>query len=196
MDNQPTARRACAHWRTGRGCLRSQRGACSIPRRWPTLIFNATSPSRRLRLRIFVTVASEFCGARPALASPRGEPTDRPRSTRELPDLASLSLQPTRSAVHPTPLAKVPLQSNLARLVAAASTLRDNSFRTPCRAASARFALCIISRPPAEHVHTGGLRVVVIAANAERAASLVVGRGSSSTQPRQVGGCGYESSCP
>ena len=53
--------------------------------------------------------ASEFRVAQPVGASPRGEPTDRPRSARAPADLAWFHLQPTRSALHPTPLAEAPL---------------------------------------------------------------------------------------
>ena len=108
-------------WRAWRGCLHSLRGARSIPHRWPRLHFNATSPGRRLRLRTFVAKASKSRVARPARASPRGEPTDRPQSK------------------------------------------------------------C-----------AGELGVVIFAANAEHAPSHAVGRGSTSTQPCQVGGCGIE----
>ena len=53
-----------------------------------------------------VTKAFEFCGARPARASPRGEPAGRPQSTCTLGDLAWMSSRPTRDALHLTPSAE------------------------------------------------------------------------------------------
>ena len=196
VENQPTAHGARARWRTWRGCLRSQRATRSIPRRWPRLFFTDTAPGRRLRLRNVVATASEFRVARPARASPRGEQADRPRSTRALADLAWLSLRPTRGALHPTPLAEAPLHRHRARSAAAASRRVITAFELQWRAARARFAPWRTSRPPTEHARAGGLGVVVFAANARRAPSHAVGRGSSSPTPRQVGGCGFETSLP
>jgi len=53
--------------------------------------------------------AFEFPGARPARASPRGKPANRPQSRCPPADLAWLSSQPTRGALHPTPIAEAPL---------------------------------------------------------------------------------------
>ena len=97
-----------------------------------------------------------------------------------LANLAWLYSQPTRSTLHPTPLAEAPLQHNLARSVAVASNIHGYSFRIPCRAARARFAPWRTHRPPTEHARAGGLGVVVFAANAGRAPPRAVGRGSSS----------------
>ena len=180
VENRPTAQRERARWWTRRGCLRGQRGARCTPRRWPRLFFTDTASDRWLRLRNDVSKAYEFRAALPARASPCGELVDRPRSTRALADLAWLSLQPTRSALHPTPLAESPLQRNFARSAAAALRLRDYRFRILCRAAHVRFAPWRISRTPTEHVRAGGLVVVVFAANAGRATPHNVGRGSFS----------------
>ena len=97
----------------------------------------------------------------------------------------------TRGAPNLTPLAEAPLQRNLASSAATASNRRNYSFRILCRAARARFAPSETGRPPMEHARAGGLDVVVCAANAGRAPPYTVGRGSSSTTPRQVGGCGF-----
>ena len=191
MAHRPSAHRARARWRTWRGCLCGQRGAGSSPCRWPTLLFTDTVPGRRLRLRIAVIEAFKFRGARPARASPREEPADRPQSTCALADLAWLSLQLIRSALHPTLLAEAPLQRNLARSAAAASNCRGYSFRNPCHAAHARFAPRRTSRSPTERVRAGGLGVAVFAANAGRAPPRAVGQRSSSPTPCQVGGCGF-----
>ena len=196
VENQPTAHGARARWRTWRGCLRGQRAARSTPRRWPRLFFTDTAPGRRLRLRNVVTAAFESRGARPARASPRGEPADRPRSTRALADLAWLSSRPTRGALHPTPLAEALLHRHRARSAAAASKRRDRRVRLPWRAARARFAPWRTGRPLTEHARAGGLGVVVFAANARHAPPHAVGRGSSSPTPRQVGGCGFETPWP
>ena len=183
-------------WQTWRGCLRGQRATRSTPRRWPRLFFTDTAPGRRLRLRNVVATASDSRGARPARASPRGEPANRPRSTRALADLAWLSSRPTRDALHPTPLAEALLHRHRARSAAAASKRRGHRVRLPWRAARARFAPWRTGRPPTEHARAGGLGVVVFAANARRAPPHAVGRGSSSPTPRQVGGCGFETSWP
>ena len=45
-----------------------------------------------------------------------------------------------------------------------------------------------------QYTHTGGLRVVVLAANERRAPPHVVGRGSSRPTLSQVGGCGFQTS--
>ena len=127
---RPTAHRARARWRTWRGCLRGQRATCSTPRRWPRLFFTDTAPGRRLRLRSIVANAFHSRGARPARASPRGEPADRPRSTCALADLAWLSLRPTRDALHPTPLAEALLHRHRARSAAAVSKRRNAAFES------------------------------------------------------------------
>ena len=261
---RPTAHGARARWRTWRGCLRGQRATRSTPRRWPRLFFTDTAPGRRLRLRSVVTTAFGSRGARPARASPRGKPADRPRSTRALADLACClrgqratrstsrrwprlfftdtapgrrlrlrnvvpprstavsrdprALRPVenRPTAHgararwrtwrgclrgqratrstPTPLAEALLHRHRARSAAAASNAVITAF-IPWRAARARFAPWRTGRPPTEHARAGGLGVVVFAANARRAPSHAVGRGSSSPTPRQVGGCGFETSC-
>ena len=78
-------------WLTWQGCLRGQRATRSVPRPWPRLFFVNTSPGRRLRLRNVVATFFDSRGARPARASPRREPANRPRCTRALVDLAWLS---------------------------------------------------------------------------------------------------------
>ena len=110
VENRPTAHGARTRWRTWRGCICSQRGASSIPRRWPRLRYNAPSPGWVLLLRFFVPMDFEYSARRPARASPCGELADRPRSTGSLAEIAWLSLQPTRSALHHTLLAEAPLQ--------------------------------------------------------------------------------------
>jgi len=128
VENQPTAHRARARWRTWRGCLRSQRGARSTPCHWSRLFFSDTAPDRRLRLRNVVAIAFEAHAERFVWASARGEPADHPRSMRALADLAWLSSWPTQGALHPTPLAEALLQRNCARSAATASIHRDHSF--------------------------------------------------------------------
>ena len=88
-----------------------------------------------------MTIAFESHAARPARASPRGEPADHPRRTRALADLAWLSLQSMRSALHPTPLAEGPLQRNLARSAAAASEFHGYSIES-CAAQPTRASPC------------------------------------------------------
>ena len=61
--------------------LCGQRGAHSIPRRWPRLLFTDTARGRRLGLRNTRAKDFIFCGAQSARASPRKEPADRPQST-------------------------------------------------------------------------------------------------------------------
>ena len=192
VENQPTAHGARARWRTWRGCLRSQRAARSIPRRWPRLFFTDTAPGRRLRLRNVVTYASDSVARGPRALRPVENSRPPTGSTRALADLAWLSLRPTRGALHPTPLAEALLHRHRARSAAAASKRRDYRIRIPWRATRARFAPWRTSRPPTEHAGAGGLGVVVFAANARRAPSHAVGRGSSSPTPRQVDGCGFE----
>ena len=194
MENQPTAHRARARWRTWRRCLRGQRGPRSTPRRWPRLFFTDTAPGRRLRLQSVVIDNFTFRGARLTRASPRGEPADSPQSTCALADLASLSSRPTQGTLHPTLLAEAFLHRHRARLAATASECRNRSLQIRWRAARARFVPWRTIRPPTEHVIAGGLGVVVLAANADRTASHAIGQGSTSTQPRQVGGCGFEPS--
>jgi len=121
VDNKPTAHTSRARWRTWRGCIRGQRGARSTPRRWPKPFLTDIAPGRRLQLRNNVSKASEAHAAQPTLASPCGEPAGRPRSTSALAEFAWLSLQPTRSALHPTPLAEALLHRHRARSAAAAS---------------------------------------------------------------------------
>ena len=181
-------------WRTWRGCLRGQLATRSTPRRWSRLFFTDTAPGRRVRLRSVIAEAFEFRGARPGRASPLGEPADRPRSTHcALAELAWLSARPTRRALHPPLLDEDLLHRHCARSAVAASKRRDRSFRVPWRAARSRFAPWRTSRPPKEHaLRAGGVGVVVCAANATRSPPPAVGRGSSSPTPRQVGGCGFE----
>ena len=188
----PTGARA--RWRTWRGCLRGQRAARSIPRRWPRLFFTDTAPGRRLRLRNVVASASESVSRDPRALRPVENRPIAHGSTRALADLAWLSLRPTRGALHPTPLAEALLHRHRARSAAAASERRDQRIRLAWRATRARFAPWRTSRPPTEHAGAGGLGVVVFAANARRAPPHAVGRGSSSPTPRQVGGCGFGTS--
>ena len=191
MENRPTAHGARARWRTWRGCLCSQRGARSIPRRWPRLQFNAPSPGWVIRLRFHLTMAFESRARWPARASPCGEPADQPRSTSSLAELAWLSSRPTRGALHPTPCAEAHLHRHRARPAAAVSKYHIQSFRISCGAARARFALWTTGLPASVHALAGGLGVVVFAANAGRASSRTVCQGSSSMTPSQIGGCGF-----
>ena len=126
LAERPWSTRA---WRTWRGCLRGQRGARSISRRWLRLIITVTATDRRLRLRSAVINASEFRAARPVRASSRGEAAIRPRSTRALADLARLSSRPTRGVFHPTPMAEALHQRHSDRSAAAASKCRSRSCR-------------------------------------------------------------------
>ena len=151
VENQPTAHRARVRWRFWRGCLRGQLSARSTPRCWPRLLFTDTAPGCRLRLRNAATEAFLFRGARPACASPRGEPADRPQSTCALADLAWLSARPTCATLHPTPLAEASLHRHRARSAVAASNFRNQNLLVPWCAARGRFAPWIISRPPTEH---------------------------------------------
>ena len=138
VENQPTAQRARERLRTWSDCLRGQRGARSTPRRWPRLLFNVAAPDWRLRLRNAVVEAFKFHGARPARASPRGEPADRPQSTYALADLACLSSWPTRGALHPTPLAEALLHRHRHKWAASIVKHRDYICRIRCRTACAR----------------------------------------------------------
>ena len=124
VEIRPTAHGAHACWRTWRGCLGDQRATRSVPRRWPRLIFNDTSPGRRRRFRNLMVTVVDSRAARPNVASPRGEPTDGPRRTRLLTDLAWLSSRPTRDALRPTPLAEPLFRRHLARSAAAAASKR------------------------------------------------------------------------
>ena len=194
VENQPTALRTRARWRTWRGCLRGQRGLRSILHRAPRLFITDTASDWQLRLQSAVIKAVEFRGERSACGSPHGGPAVRPRSTHALADLAWLSALPTQGTLHPTPLAEALLHRHRARSVAGALKRSNHSFRLLCRAARARFAPCRTGRAPTEHARAGGLGVVVFSANVERAASHAIGRGSNSTQPRLVGDCGFEPS--
>ena len=113
-----------------------------------------------------------------------------------LADLAWLSSWPTRGALHPTPLAEAPLYRHRVRSAAPALKHHDHSFQLLCRAARARFAPWRTGHLPMEHARAGKLGVVVCAANAERAPPHAVGRGSSSTTLRQVGGCRFAAPRP
>ena len=192
VKNRPTAHGTRGRWLAWRGCLRSQRAKRSISRRWPSLFSTDTTPGRRLQLQNVDVTASDYRVARPASAAPCGEQADDQGSTRALADLAWLSLRPTRDTLHPTPLVEALLHRHRARSAAAASKRLDHCNRLPCRATRARFAPWRTGRPPTEHAGAGGLGVVVFAANARRARSHAVGRGSSSPTPRQVDGCGLK----
>ena len=194
VENRPIALRARLRWPTWRGCLRNHCGARSIRHRVPRRLLTDIAPGRRLRLRNVVTEATEFRGSRFARASPSGEPTYRPRSMRALADLAWSSSGQRGARYHPTPFAETCHHRHRARSAAAASKRRNRRFWVPWRAVRARFAQRRTGLSPMEHARAGGLGVVVFSANAERAASHAVGRGSNSTQPRLVGGCGFEPS--
>ena len=71
------------------------------------------------------------------------------------------------------------------------------SLSVPWRAARARVAPWITSRPPTDaRTARCVLGAVVCAANSRRAPPHAVGRGSSPPTPRQVGGCGFGTSLP
>ena len=173
VENKPTTHRARERWWTKRGCRCGQRGFYSTTPRQVGGCGSET-PYRKLPNSM----------ARSARASPRGEPADRPQSTCALADLAWLSSQPTRGALHPMPLAQALLQRHCARSAAAASIRRGHSFRSPCRAVRVGFGPWRTGRPPTEHALAGGLGMVVFAANAGRAPSHAIGRGSSSATLR------------
>ena len=88
---------------------------------------------------------------RPARALPGVEPTDGPRSTRALADLAWLSSRPTRNTLHPTSLAVTRPHRHCARSAAAASKHCGHRVRLPWRASPARVAPWMTGRPPMEH---------------------------------------------
>jgi len=192
VENRPTSHGARARLWTWRGCVCGQCGARTVPRRWPRRFFIDTATGRRLQLQNNVYEASESRGARPACASPRGEPVDRPRSTSALADLAWLCSPPTRGALCATPLAEALHHRHRARSTAAASKRRGHSAQPPWRPARPPFAPWRTGRPPMAHARAGGLGVVVFAANQGRALSHAVGRGSSPQTSRQVGSCGFE----
>ena len=149
VEIRSSAHGARARWRTWRCCVCGQRGASSTPHRWTRIFFNDTAPGRRLRLRaVVMAIPSKSCGAWPARALPRGEPADRPQSTRALADLALLCLRPTRDALHSTPLAEALLHRHRNRSAATTLELSYHSFRVPWRAARARFAPWRTGRPP------------------------------------------------
>ena len=168
-----TIRSPAEHVRAGG--LRGQRGARSIPRRWPRLPFTDTASSRRLRLRNAVAEAFEFRCARPAHASPRGEPADRPQSMCVLADLAWLSSRPTRGALHPTQLAEALFHRHHDKSAASVSNRSDCTCRIPCRTARARFAPWRTGRPPTGHACAVGLGVVVFASASVRCGQGHVG---------------------
>ena len=122
----------------------------------------------------------------PAHASPRGESADRPQSMCA----SGLGAQPTRGALHSTPLAEAPLRLHCARSPAPTSNRRSHYFLVPWRVARARFVTRRTSRPPTEHVCWRTWR----AANSRRAPPHAVGRGSFAPTPHPVGGCGFEPS--
>ena len=103
-------------------------------------------------LRNAATKGSYFHGARPARASPRGEPADRPWSTHYAADLARLSL-----SLHPTPLAEALLHRHRARSSGATPKRHNQRLLVPWRAARAHFVTCRISRPPTEHARSADL---------------------------------------
>ena len=147
--DRPRSTRSAA--RTWRGCLRGQRATRTIPHRSPRLFGTDTEPGRRLWLRSIVTLEPKYRVARPARASTRAEPANRPRSTRALADLAWLSSRQLSDALHPTLLAMAPLHRYCARPTAAGSKPCDHGFRAPCRTARARFAPWKTGRSPTEH---------------------------------------------
>ena len=127
VENKPIAHGACARWRTWRRCLRVQHGARSTPRRWPRLSFNDTARGWRLRFCLAAIIASSSCAARPAHATPREEPANRPHSTCALADLTWLSSRPTRGALQPTLLAEALLHQHRVRSVATVFNRRERS---------------------------------------------------------------------
>ena len=183
-------------WRTWRRCLHDKRTTRSTLRRWPKLICADTAPGWLLWLRNLLATEFESRAARPPRASPRGEPFDRPRSTRTLADLPWLSSRQMHDALQPTPLAVALLHRHPARSATAAPVPSDRSVRIPCRAARARCAPWKTGRLPTDHARAGGLGVVVFAANAGRTPPLAVGRGNSAPAPRQVGGVRLEAIRP
>ena len=160
MENKLTAHGARARWRTWRRCLRGQRRARSIPRRWSRPFFNDTARGWRLQLSTVSFIASSSWAVLPARASPRGEPANRLHSTWALADLAWLSSRPMRGTLHPTPLAEALLHRHRVRSAATASRRRNQSVQVPWRAACARFSPSRTSRPPTRHARTGGFGMV------------------------------------
>ena len=194
VENWPTAHGARARSRTWRGCFRGQRATRLTPRRWLRLFCNDTAPGRRLRLRNVAATAFDSRGARPAPASPRGELADRPLNTRALADLAWLSSRPTSDTLHPTPLAEALLYRHSGRSAAAASENRGHHIRLPWRATHARMAPWRTGQRPTKHASTGGLDMVVFAANARRVRPQAGGQGCFAPTPRQIYGCGFKTS--
>ena len=127
VENHPTAHGANARWRTWRGCLLGQRATRSTSRRSPNHLCADTAPGRRHWDVKLVTTSFKPRNARPARASPHGEPADCPRSSRALADLTWLSLRPTRAALRPTPLAEALPHRHRARLAAVGLKCRDPS---------------------------------------------------------------------
>ena len=83
VENRPTAHGARLRTaRCGLGCGRGQLATHSSPVRWPRLRHTVTVSGRRLWLRTVGDTEFDSRGARPARSSPRGEPADRPRTTR------------------------------------------------------------------------------------------------------------------
>ena len=177
MDNRPTAHGSRVCRTTWRGCLRSQRSACSVPRHRSSLFFTDIVPGQRPWLRNVVIIASQSRGVRPARASPRIELADRPRSTGAPDNLAWLSSRPTRGVLHLTPLDEARFQQHRARSAAIISKRRGHSVCIPWRAACMRIAPWRTERPPTERSRAGGLGVVVFAAN------------TGHVPPHGVGGC-------
>ena len=143
IEHRPTVRRtraarAAKTWRVVVVWANSRRAPS--PRCWPRLGRIDTATGRRLRLWNVAVTAFDYRAARPARASPRGEPANGPRSTCALADLAWLSSRPTRDALHPMPLAEALPHRHRPRSAATASKRLDHLVRISWRAARACFA--------------------------------------------------------
>ena len=110
--------------------------------------------------------------------------------------MARLSSRPTRGTLQPTPLAEAFYTDTATdqRLWLRNVVVMAFSFRAsrPARA-SPRGELA--DRPQSTRALADLVLVVVFAANAERAPPHAIGRGSSSTTPRQVSSCGFAMKC-
>ena len=152
---------AHARWWTSRGWFPGQCWACSTSRCWTRLYFIDTAPGRQLvaanrRGHGFQTPIRAAC-ARFAPWSTGRPPIEHARAGR----LGVVVFAANAGRAPPHALDEAPLHRHRARSAAAAGKRRDHSFRTPCRAARARFVNLRSGRPPTEHVRAGRLGVVV-----------------------------------
>ena len=174
-------------WPTWRGCLRGQRATRSTPRYWPQTFFTDTAPGRRAQLRIIMAVVSTTVPRSPrALRPVENGPTAlgaRPRWKSWCGFLRGR--RATRSTPRRWPrlfFANISTGRQL-RFRNGVATVFDSRGTRGARASHCGESA---NRPRSTRalVDLAWLSSLV---NSRRAPSHAVGRGSSSTTPRQVG---------